>query len=55
MKKKLSSTKSPQAPAAWAARLKRLRAKHEKFLARKNPVGFLGAERAFYVGVQAKL
>lgn len=26
------------APAAWAARLKALRAKHEKFLARKNPV-----------------
>ena len=30
--------KSSGVPAAWAARLKQLRTKHEKFLARKNPV-----------------
>ena len=30
--------KTSGAPAAWTARLKQLRAKHEKFLARKNPV-----------------
>ena len=39
--KKKSSTKTSlhsAAPVAWTARLKRLRAQHEKFLARKNPV-----------------
>ena len=30
--------KSSGVPTAWAARLKQLRTKHEKFLARKNPV-----------------
>jgi 4-O-beta-D-mannosyl-D-glucose phosphorylase len=37
MKNKSSSPKT-KAPAAWTARLKQLRAKHEKFLSRKNPV-----------------
>jgi 4-O-beta-D-mannosyl-D-glucose phosphorylase len=37
MKKKSSPAKF-KAPAAWTARLKQLRAKHEKFLARQNPV-----------------
>jgi len=39
--KKKSSAKAvvrSAAPVAWTARLKRLRAQHEKFLARKNPV-----------------
>ena len=40
MKKKSSAKPSIHfaAPAAWTARLKRLRARHEKFLSRKNPV-----------------
>ena len=40
MKKKSSAkaTVRSAAPVAWTARLKRLRAQHEKFLARKNPV-----------------
>ena len=33
-----SAKKTSGAPAAWTARLKQLRAKHEKFLARKNTV-----------------
>ena len=39
--KKKTSTKAPirsAVPVAWTARLKRLRAQHEKFLARRNPV-----------------
>lgn len=36
--KKKSSASPTKAPAAWTRRLKQLRAKHEKFLARRNPV-----------------
>ena len=37
-KTKAPAKKSSGASAAWTARLKQLRAKHEKFLSRKNPV-----------------
>ena len=36
--KKKSNLPKIKAPAAWTKRLKSLRAKHEKFLARRNPV-----------------